>query len=78
MGVTADHEAVTAEEALVRIHAGMMVSMRESCVARNQEALQKAITEHGASTHHFMFCADVLDPVEAAASGTSTRASASR
>lgn len=64
MGVTADHEAVTAEEALARINAGVMVSMRESCVARNQEELQKAITEHGASPHNFMFCADVLDPVE--------------
>jgi adenine deaminase len=69
MGVTADHEAVTAEEALARIRAGMMVSMRESCVARNQVELQRAITEHGASTHHFMFCADVLDPVEAARVG---------
>jgi adenine deaminase len=65
MGITADHEAVTAEEALARIRAGMMVSMRESCVARNQVELQKAITEHGADPHHFMFCADVLDPVEA-------------
>jgi adenine deaminase len=69
MGITADHEAVTAEEALARIRAGMMVSMRESCVARNQVELQRAITEHGASTHHFMFCADVLDPVEAARVG---------
>ncbi len=69
MGVTADHEAVTAAEALARIRAGMMVSMRESCVARNQAELQRAITEHGASTHHFMFCADVLDPVEAARVG---------
>lgn len=68
-GVTADHEAVTAEEALARIRAGMMVSMRESCVARNQVELQRAITEHGASTQHFMFCADVLDPVEAALLG---------
>jgi adenine deaminase len=68
-GVTADHEAVTAEEALARIRAGMMVSMRESCVARNQVELQRAITEHGASTHHFMFCADVLDPVEASLVG---------
>ncbi|MCX6385550.1 MAG: hypothetical protein NTV40_02760, partial [Solirubrobacterales bacterium] len=44
MGVTADHEATTAEEALARIRAGMMVSMRESVVARNQVELQKAIT----------------------------------
>ena len=69
MGVTADHEAVTAEEALARVRAGMMVSMRESCVARNQRDLQRAITEHGASTHNFMFCADVLDPVEGATLG---------
>jgi adenine deaminase len=69
MGITADHEAVTAEEALARIRAGMMVSMRESCVARNQVELQRAITEHGAGTHHFMFCTDVLDPVEAARVG---------
>lgn len=65
MGVTADHEAVSAQEALDRIAVGMMVSMRESCVARNQVELQRAITEHGASTQHFMFCADVLDPLEA-------------
>lgn len=64
MGVTADHEAVTADEALARVRAGIMVSMRESCVARNQRDLQRAITEHGASPHNFMFCADVLDPVE--------------
>jgi len=65
MGITADHEGVTAEEALARIRAGMVVSMRESCVARNQRELQRAITEHGAGTHNFVFCADVLDPVEA-------------
>jgi adenine deaminase len=68
-GVTADHEAVSAEEALARIREGMMVSMRESCVARNQVELQKAITEHGADPSLFMFCADVLDPVEAASVG---------
>ncbi len=65
-GVTCDHEAVTPEEALARVSAGMVVSMRESCVARNQRELQRAITEFGASTHNFVFCADVLDPVEAA------------
>ena len=69
MGITADHEGISAQEALDRIRAGMMVSMRESCVARNQVELQKAITEHGASPHNFMFCADVLDPVEGARIG---------
>ena len=69
MGITADHEGISAQEALDRIRAGMMVSMRESCVARNQVELQKAITEHGASPHNFMFCADVLDPVEGARVG---------
>lgn len=65
VGITCDHEAVTAEEALARVQAGIVVSMRESCVARNQRELQRAITEHGASPHNFVFCADVLDPVEA-------------
>jgi adenine deaminase len=65
-GVTADHEALTAEEALMRIRAGMLVSMRHSDVAYNQEELQTAITQHGADPHWFMFCADVLDPVRAA------------
>jgi adenine deaminase len=69
MGVTADHEAVSAQEALDRIAVGMMVSMRESVVARNQRELQRAITEHGASPERFMFCADVLDPVIAARTG---------
>jgi adenine deaminase len=68
-GITSDHEAVTAEEALARVQAGMVVSMRESCVARNQRELQRAVTEFGASPHNFMFCADVLDPVEAAQVG---------
>lgn len=64
-GVTADHEGITAEEALERIRAGILVSMRESDVAHNQRDIQKAITEHGASTDNFMYCADVLDPVTA-------------
>lgn len=68
-GVTADHEAITAEEAIERLQAGMLVSMRESDVAHNQRDLQRAITEHGADPANFMFCADVLDPVTAARVG---------
>lgn len=69
MGVSADHEATSAEEALERLAAGMMVSMRESVVAHNQQALQRAITAHGADPSAFMFCADVLEPVTAARIG---------
>lgn len=68
-GITADHEAITAEEAVARVERGMMVSTRETPIARNQRDVQKAITEHGCDPSLFMFCSDVPDAVSFARVG---------
>jgi adenine deaminase len=68
-GITGDHEQLTAEEAVWRLQRGMMVSTRETPIARNQRDVQKAITELGADPAMFMFCSDVPDAVSYATVG---------
>jgi adenine deaminase len=63
LGISADHECVTAEGALERIAAGMVVSMRECAISHDQPAVQRAITELGADPRDFMLCTDVPDAV---------------
>lgn len=63
MGVSSDHECVTAEEATWRVSAGMMVAIRECSIARDQKRVQKAITELGMSPDYFMYSIDVPDAV---------------
>jgi adenine deaminase len=62
-GITADHECITAEEAVVRIENGIMVSFRETPIARNQRDVQRAVTEHGCDPSLFMYSSDVPDAV---------------
>jgi adenine deaminase len=68
-GISGDHEGLTAEEAVQRVERGMMVSTRETPIARNQRDVQKAITEHGCDPSLFMFCSDVPDAVTYATVG---------
>lgn len=68
-GITADHEGLTGEEAVQRIERGMMVSTRETPIARNQRDVQRAITEYGCDPSLFMFCSDVPDAVSYARVG---------
>jgi adenine deaminase len=69
MGITADHECVAAGEAVERIRAGMMVSLRECAISHDQPAVQRAITERAMSSAHFMFSTDVPDAVTMARQG---------
>lgn len=62
-GITADHECITAEEAVVRINNGIMVSFRETPIARNQRDVQRAVTEHGCDPSLFMYSSDVPDAI---------------
>lgn len=62
-GITADHECITAEEAVVRVRNGIMVSFRETPIARNQRDVQLAVTEHGCDPSLFMYSSDVPDAV---------------
>lgn len=68
-GITADHECITAEEAVERVRNGMMVSFRETPIARNQRDVQAAVTELGCDPHLFMFSSDVPDAVSFARAG---------
>jgi adenine deaminase len=69
MGVTADHECLTAEEALERLRLGMMVGMRECAIGPNQSEVQKAITEYGSDPDAFMYCGDGIDAVTVSREG---------
>lgn len=62
-GITADHECLTAEEGVARIENGMMVSFRETPIARNQRDVQRAVTDFGCDPALFMFSSDVPDAV---------------
>jgi adenine deaminase len=68
-GITGDHEQLNAEEAVHRVERGMMVSTRETPIARNQRDVQRALTELGADPAMFMFCSDVPDAVTYATVG---------
>ncbi len=55
-GISTDHEAVTAEEALEKVRCGMRVIIREGSAARNLSALLPAVKAAG--SRWFMFGSD--------------------
>lgn len=55
-GISTDHEATTAEEALEKISKGFMVMIREGSAARDLDALSAAATPATAS--RFLLCSD--------------------
>ncbi len=59
-GITTDHEAFTAEEALEKRRAGMWVLIREASNARNLRALLAMVREHGPD--YCAFCTDDREP----------------
>ena len=59
-GITTDHEAFTAEEALEKRRAGMWVLIREASNARNLRALLSMVREHGPD--YCAFCTDDREP----------------
>src|SRR5690606_19633682 len=66
-GIGADHEAVSAGEALEKIRAGMYVMIRESSAARNLKELLKAVTPQ--HFHRFLFATDDRHPEDLLAEG---------
>jgi adenine deaminase len=58
VGVSSDHEVVSAGEALDRIALGVKVQIREGSGARDFDRVIEAITVHGADPRFFMFCTD--------------------
>jgi adenine deaminase len=58
LGAQSDHETGTAEEALEKVQAGVIVQMREGSGARDLANLVTAITERGADPRCFAFSTD--------------------
>ena len=58
-GITTDHECYTLQEALDKIDAGMMISIREGSAARNYEALHTLLKSHPDKVR---FCCDDAHP----------------
>ena len=59
-GISTDHEAFTAEEALEKRRRGMWVLIREASNARNLRALLPLVREHGPD--YCAFCTDDREP----------------
>lgn len=58
-GISTDHECFTKQEALDKIAAGMLISIREGSAARNYDALHTLLAEH---PDKIMFCSDDKHP----------------
>jgi adenine deaminase len=58
LGVCSDHETGTAEEALEKVRAGVIVQVREGSAARDLANVIRAITEYGADASCFAFSTD--------------------
>ncbi|MEU2129865.1 adenine deaminase C-terminal domain-containing protein [Streptomyces sp. NPDC018352] len=57
-GVRLDHESYTAEEALLKLRAGMSLLIRESSVAHFMNENVRTVTEFGAQSRRVGFCTD--------------------
>ena len=66
-GIGADHEAVSAGEALEKIRAGMYLMIREGSAARNLNDLLQAVTAQ--NFHRFLFATDDRHPEDLLAEG---------
>ena len=64
VGRIADHETARTDEAVERDRLGIWISAREGSGCSDEATVLKAITEHGANPHRFMFCTDVASPLQ--------------
>ena len=66
-GISTDHEATAADEALEKVRKGMVVLIREGSVCKDLEALVPLLTV--ATSPFFAFCTDDRNPLEIAHEG---------
>ena len=66
-GISTDHEATAAEEALEKVRKGMIVLIREGSVCKDLEALVPLLNV--ATSPFFAFCTDDRNPLEIAHEG---------
>lgn len=58
-GISTDHECFSLPEAMDKIHAGMMIAIREGSAARNFDALKSLLKSH---PERCMLCTDDMHP----------------
>ena len=58
LGVCADHECTSFEEALEKMRCGMTIQVREGSAARNLDALITGVLQHNMSFDRLVFCTD--------------------
>ncbi|RLF38462.1 MAG: adenine deaminase [Thermoplasmata archaeon] len=63
-GVSSDHEATTAREALERLRAGMWLEVREGSVSKNLSELLGAVLQYGLDTRHCVLATDDVSPLD--------------
>lgn len=66
-GITTDHEATAADEALEKVRKGMTVLIREGSVCKDLKALAPLLTSE--TSPFFAFCTDDRNPLEIAHEG---------
>ncbi len=63
-GVSSDHEATTAGEALERLRAGMWLEVREGSVSKNLSELLGAVLQYGLDTRRCVLATDDVSPLD--------------
>src|SRR5690606_32249766 len=68
-GATNDHEALSAEEILLRVRSGVHAQLRHNLIVPTLPELIKAVVESGASTRLMSLCTDDTTAVTLANEG---------
>jgi adenine deaminase len=69
LGVSSEHEALTAEEALAKARLGVRIQIRQGSYGWDLEGVIRAVTELGADPRLFMFCTDGAEAYDLATQG---------
>jgi adenine deaminase len=69
LGVSSDHEALTADEAIAKARLGVRIQIRQGSYGWDLDTVIRAVTERGADSRMFMFCTDGVEAHELANRG---------
>ena len=69
-GIMTDHEAVSFDEALEKLRAGIAVLVREGSASKNLDAVIRGVVENDIDTHNIAFCTDDKHLSDVCAEGT--------
>lgn len=69
LGVSSDHEILTAQEAIDRARLGIRVQIRQGSYSWDLDAVLEAVTKGRVDSRYFMFCTDGVEAHELATKG---------